>query len=77
MVCIPRNKSDMIHLSTVSILYKIHELIIVPYTSVKPYIKGIYRLINLISDCHTVVRTISGYLLGPRMISRYHPRKKP
>jgi len=28
----------------------------------KPYIKEIYRLINLISHCHTVVR--------------YHPRKK-
>jgi len=26
------------------------------YTPVKPYIKEIYRLINLISDCHTVVR---------------------
>jgi len=44
------------------------------YTPVKPCIKEIYRLINLISDCHTVVRTISRY--PPRMISRYHPRKK-
>jgi len=34
------------------------------YTPVKPYIKEIYRLINLISDCHTMVRMISGYLLG-------------
>jgi len=34
------------------------------YTPLKPYIKEIYRLINLISHCHTVVRTISGYLLG-------------
>jgi len=33
------------------------------YTQVKPYIKEIYRLINLTSDCHTVVRTISGYHL--------------
>jgi len=31
------------------------------YTPVKPYIKEIYRLINMISDCHTVVR-VPGYL---------------
>ena len=40
------------------------------YTPVKPYIKEIYRLINLISDCHTVVRMISRY---PRTLSR--PKK--
>jgi len=32
-------------------------------TPVKPYIKEIYKSINLISDCHTVVRTISRYHL--------------
>jgi len=31
------------------------------YTPVMPYIKEIYRLINLISDCHTVVRRIFRY----------------
>jgi len=34
------------------------------YTPVKPYIKEIYRLINLISDCHTVVRRYPDIVLG-------------
>jgi len=35
-------------------------VITITYNPVKPYIKEIYRLINL-SYCHTVGRTISGY----------------
>jgi len=47
----------------IMLLQFIHLFLVVikPYTPVKPYIKGIYRLINLISDYHTVVRTVSRY----------------